>query len=141
MSVALIVVVCLASSGILIKRRVFAVEAGSSSGAKAGDIEEGQLNFVNEKVVTDEPRTAPEPQAAKESPAPAPLPVKDAAASQAEEVTAKDAMQQGPKIVSEVKPAKGGTRSGAPPAVREVENERKDFVSIDVPTPSRIVHL
>merc|ERR1712100_1017763 len=87
LSVAFVVVVCGVSSVILIKRKVFPVEAGNAHNAKAGDIEDGRRDLDNEKVVTNEPRAAQAPEAVREIPAPVPLPVKNSAASQAVENT------------------------------------------------------
>lgn len=74
LSIAFVVVVILASSVILIKRKVFPVETGNPDNAKAGDIENARLELVNEKVVTDEPRATEAPQAVLETPAPTPAP-------------------------------------------------------------------
>merc|ERR1719359_24448 len=130
------------SSAVIIKRKVFPTEAGNPPDSKAtGDIEDGRSNFVTEKVVTDEPRAAPVPQATKEDyVAAAPELVKDTTVPETPREATEPVAKKDPKLVHETKPAKIEAKSVAPPPCGEVQNAHKD--SSDTPLrKSTIVQL
>jgi len=149
LSIAVVVVVCLVSSAVVIKRKVLASEAGNQLNANvkaSGDVEAGWGNLVNDKVEADEPCAAPAPQMVKDNLAVDLDPAKGAALVEtprdvrAATEPVEDSAKKGLELTPETHPSTTDTKRVAQPPL-DVKQEHNDRVKADVPLRSSIVQL